>query len=278
MSGFVSHSVFIGATWVAAIFGGIGIGAAFISAIVGYQLSEESLAEANKRIAEANAQAERARADAAGSMAIAADAQNRASGARREAAQANERAAQLERDAAVARKETAEAQLKLEQLRKLAEPRNINFDVFRKELEGKPKARVQIWYLPDSSDGYWYAFRLAAALSDSGWEIEGPAPIPEPDPHNALLKDMPRAMVAGGQPSGVTVVGSAPVGGDMPPEGTPFRVLEEAILKSAAGGLAQIYGASGSQFMPVAAGTLRVIVAAKPDPIFAPNPNHSQTK
>jgi hypothetical protein len=52
MSAWVSHSAFIGAIWIAAIFGGIGIGAAFISAIVGYQLTEESLAEANRRIAD----------------------------------------------------------------------------------------------------------------------------------------------------------------------------------------------------------------------------------
>jgi hypothetical protein len=47
-----------------------------------------------------------------------------------------------------------EAELKLEQLRRLSGPRNINFDIFKKELEGKPKAHVQIWYLPDVSDGY----------------------------------------------------------------------------------------------------------------------------
>jgi hypothetical protein len=75
MSGLVSHSVFIAATWVAAIFGGIGIGAAFVSAIVGYQLTEESLAEANRRIAEANAQAEQARGAAAEANARALEAQ-----------------------------------------------------------------------------------------------------------------------------------------------------------------------------------------------------------
>ena len=51
---FVSPTVFIVATWIAAICGGIGIAAAFVSAIVGYQLTETSLQEANVKIADAN--------------------------------------------------------------------------------------------------------------------------------------------------------------------------------------------------------------------------------
>jgi hypothetical protein len=57
---FVSPTVFIVATWLAAILGGIGIGAAFISAIVGYQLTERALRESDVKIAEANARAKEA--------------------------------------------------------------------------------------------------------------------------------------------------------------------------------------------------------------------------
>jgi len=64
MAGFVSHSVFIVATWVAAIFGGIGIGAAFVSAIVGYQLTENALSDARIKISEADARAKEADARA----------------------------------------------------------------------------------------------------------------------------------------------------------------------------------------------------------------------
>ncbi len=88
MSVWVSHSVFIGATWVAAVFGGIGIGAAFVSAIVGYQLAEESLADANKRIAESQAEAGRAN-EAAGK------AHERAAMLEHDASQAHERIARL---------------------------------------------------------------------------------------------------------------------------------------------------------------------------------------
>jgi len=52
---FVSNSVFLTATWIAAICGGIGVGAAFVSAIVGYRLTEEALTESNLKIAEATA-------------------------------------------------------------------------------------------------------------------------------------------------------------------------------------------------------------------------------
>lgn len=172
----------------------------------------------------------------------------------------------------------SEAELKLAQLRKLAGPRDIKFDVFKKELEGKPKASVVIWYLPDSSDGYWFASRLQVALGISGWTVEGygPAPIPEPDQNNLLIRDMPRAVIAGGQSMGVTVVGDAPMGSSPDPKAnTPFNALFNALAKSTDFGM---YGSSGSQFSPVPKGTLRVVVAAKADPVFidksAPTTNH----
>lgn len=65
----VSHSGFIFATWVAAVFGGIGIAAAFLSAIVGYQLTEQALSDANEKITiareEARAEVAKAHAEAA---------------------------------------------------------------------------------------------------------------------------------------------------------------------------------------------------------------------
>jgi hypothetical protein len=90
MSGLVSHTGFLVATWIAAIFGGIGIAAAFLSTIVGYQLTEEALVEANTKISEARIEAdtkiavareearvavERAQADAAAANARALEAQ-----------------------------------------------------------------------------------------------------------------------------------------------------------------------------------------------------------
>src|SRR5260370_7619445 len=40
---FVSNSVFLTATWIAAICGGIGVGAAFFSPIIGFLLTKETL-------------------------------------------------------------------------------------------------------------------------------------------------------------------------------------------------------------------------------------------
>jgi hypothetical protein len=171
-----------------------------------------------------------------------------------------------------------EAELKLAQLRKLAGPRLINFDKLKEELDGKPKAPVTIWYVPEVPDGYLFATRLSVALRAAGWEVSGPQIIPgltKEDvakiwPNNAeqvfpTLREQPPAMNAGGQPNGVTVVGdgTTDIIGNAPM--SPFKALLEALSKSTHFGM---YGSSGSQFMPVPKGTLRVVVAAKTDPMF----------
>jgi hypothetical protein len=179
------------------------------------------------------------------------------------------------RETLAAQQRVAESELKLQELRKLSGPRDVNFEAFKKELEGKPRAPVEIWYIPDSSDGYWFASRLRAALGISGWQVEGlnPTPIPEPDQNNLLIRGMPRAVVAGGQPMGVTVVGDQGTpGNDSDMQGdTPFRALFNALAKGT--NLVGIYGASGSQFTPLPKGTLRVVIAAKADPMFADTPS-----
>jgi hypothetical protein len=209
----ISPTVFIVATWIAAVCGGVGIAAAFVSAIVGYQLSEKAVTDSNVKIADAEAR-------------------------------------------------TKEAELKLEQLRKLAGPRSLDQGVFVKELEGKPKPRsVAIWFLPDSSDGWMFSFRLYGALITAGWPVTNPTPIPESPKEIIPWRDIPRTMVAGGQPSGVTVVG-----GTIDMSEPWFKPLFDALAKSTDFG---IYGSGGSQWMPVPPGTLRIIVAAKVDPMFA---------
>jgi hypothetical protein len=223
---FVSPTVFIVATWLAAICGGVGVAAALVSAIVGYQLAEKSLQDSDVKIADANARQK-------------------------------------------------EAELKLEQLRQLSGPRDLDFEVFKKEIEEKPKAPVAIWYLPDSSDGYWFASRLFTALNAAGWSAAFPVTIPDldeqsvravvPDMPASLLPtllSMPRAVSAGGQASGVTVVGDNSKAD--PNAGTPFAALFHALAKSTTFGMSS----GASQFMPVPRGTLRVVVAAKTDPRF----------
>jgi hypothetical protein len=174
---------------------------------------------------------------------------------------------------------TAEASLKLEQLRRSSGPRDINFEEFAKQIAGKPKAHVVIWYLPDSSDGYWFANRLFAALGMAKWEVEGPVPIPDitdvqieaaiPSPGRlvSILRATPKAVNAGGQPSGVSVISDG-VDTDVNGSG-PYSALFNTLAKSTNFSMS---GADGSQFMPVPKGQLRVIIAAKSDPMFV-DPN-----
>jgi hypothetical protein len=165
----------------------------------------------------------------------------------------------------------AELNKETEQLRQLAGPRLLNHDVFVKELEGKPKPKsVAIWYLPDVPDAWAFALRLQGALINAGWPIEPMAPAPESPKEVVPWRDVPRTMVAGAQPSGVTVVG-----GTINMEEPWFKALFEALVKSTTFG---IYGSGGSQYMPVPPGTLRVVVAAKSDPIFVAPPGTTPTK
>lgn len=187
-------------------------------------------------------------------------------------AKANERIAELTAQAETARKETAEATLQLEQLRTLAGPRTLNHEIFAKEIAGKPKAPVEIWYLPDASDSWQFCLHLDVALHEAGWQVSQPIPIPAPPP-NSFWKDLPRAMAAGGQPAGITIVGADMADMDSDPA---FKALFEALAKSTKFGM---YGSGGSQAMPVPKGTLRVVVAAKTDPMFMkPEPSATQNK
>lgn len=188
------------------------------------------------------------------------------------------------KEIAEANARTSEAALKLEQLRRLSGPRDINFNEFQKQLANKPKAPVVIWYLPDSSDGYWFASRLFVALGALKWQVESPKPIPDLDekvvetimPSSAsllsILRSMPKAINAGGQPSGITVVSDG-VDAEIS-ENTPYSALFNALAKSVPFGM---YGSGGSQFMPVPKGTLRVVIAAKSEPIFADSPVNTES-
>jgi hypothetical protein len=69
------------------------------------------------------------------------------------AGQASERF-KLETEGKISDSNARAAELKLAQLRKLAGPREINFDKLNEELKGQPKAAVAIWYVPEVSDGY----------------------------------------------------------------------------------------------------------------------------
>jgi len=110
-----------------------------------------------------------------------------------------ERIAQLTTQGDIARRETADAKLQLEQLKTLAGPRELDHETFVKEISGKPKAPVAIWYLPDASDSWLFALRLQVALNTAGWQVDQAIPIPEP-PKGLIGNPPERWPLAGNHP------------------------------------------------------------------------------
>jgi hypothetical protein len=96
---------------------------------------------------------------------------------------------------------TKEAELKLEQLRKDLGPRQLQRDIFIRELTGQPTAPVEIMYLQDDPECFALAQQIGLALKDAGWPAGAPKPIPA-----LIISDGPTSMSVDGQPSGVTVV------------------------------------------------------------------------
>lgn len=188
--------------------------------------------------------------------------------ANRELADAKERLGDLELEAGFAGERTAQAleraakaELELAKLQKLTAARSVDETAFCKKLVGKPKAPVAIEYLPDTSDGFWFAHQLFNALHKSGWEVGWPAPVPEiPSEHSIF--GWTKAMYAGGQPTGMTIV--TPEGEVFLEGNTPQNALWNAIAASTDWGIS----GAASQFRPVPKGTLRLVIAAKPDPIL----------
>src|ERR1700712_2981446 len=66
-----------------------------------------------------------------------------------------------------------DTKLKLEQSR----PRSINQAQFRKILEGKPKAPVEILFLRDDGEAAQLSLEISSSLKGAGWAVEEPRPI-----------------------------------------------------------------------------------------------------
>lgn len=177
--------------------------------------------------------------------------------------QALERAGALEKDAATIRERAATAELKLEQLRKDLGPRQLQRDLFIKEIAGQPNAPVEIMYLQDDPECFDLAQQIWRALEDGKWPVEAPKPIP-----SLILSDGPTPLSVGGQPAGVTVVvqgitqdESQASENAMMGRGwvkTPWTVLTHALGLS----LGKVGGHAGGQNAPPE-GKLRVVVSPR---------------
>jgi hypothetical protein len=164
-----------------------------------------------------------------------------------------------------------EAELKLEQLRQRVSQRHVDREVFLKNLEGKPKAPVEILFVQDDGEAFTLALEIRDLLKLAAWKVEEPrAIIPTDLSARMAAQSIPAAMAAGGQPQGVAVFLRAESQEDITRESennpldpnepidTPRKALARALLNSL-GALSG--GMSGEMGRP---GVLRVIVGQKP--------------
>jgi hypothetical protein len=158
---------------------------------------------------------------------------------------------------------TKEAELKLEQIRKQVAARHIHMDRFLKILKDRPKQPVEIMFVKDDGEAFGLATEIRGALHQAKWEASEPMPIPPTE--TARLANLPSAMGAGGQPSGVSVVARA-IGQD------DFRVMDpdrESAFRSLSDALGDSIGhvAGGINFdASPEYGKLRVVVGPKINP------------
>ena len=78
-----------------------------------------------------------------------------------------EKIAEIEAQTAAARAQAAKAELELKRLG----PRQLNRDKFIKELEGKEKAPVEIFFLRGNAESYRLATQIQEALIASKWQV-----------------------------------------------------------------------------------------------------------
>jgi hypothetical protein len=231
MPGFLEpiwETIFRVATWSALIFGAFSIGSAFVSAWVGWEITDATQKDADHKIKAAD---------------------ERIKNADLRIAEFNARA--------------KEAEFKLEELRRQVAPRSLKRDVLIKILEGQPKAPTEIMYLRDDAESFELAQQIALAMEAAGWQITSRLPIPPTSDPQAIT-----AMAVGGQPSGVTVVvggitqeeEDASLNAMQGKEWikTPWTVLTHALGES----LGKISGRAGGQNAPPE-GSLRVVVSPR---------------
>jgi hypothetical protein len=180
-------------------------------------------------------------------------------------AKANERIAELSAQSEQLRKDTAEAQaqtkrseVKLAQLRKLAERRAlVDMEGFLDRLKGAPKCHVEIWYLRDAPDARWLADMISMGFAEAGWGMVPIQPIPDLDPSSeAYRRGQSNVEAAGGQASGVTVASRLTT-----------HDSAQAVMRALSRGMQSLMSGSMGD-VPVPEGTIRIVIGRKSEPIF----------
>jgi len=105
----------------------------------------------------------------------------------------------LQKDVADARRKQAEAETRLEEVRRIAAPRELFADKFKAVLADKPTGSVAFQYKKDDSEAHRFTLQIYHAFSDLGWKAYFPAPQ-DANPPDEFSKLFPAVR------SGVTIL------------------------------------------------------------------------
>jgi hypothetical protein len=150
-------------------------------------------------------------------------------------------------------------------LRKQVGPRSVNGEAFKKSLEGKPKAPVEIMFPREDIEAFHLALQLRDVLKISGWQAAEPVPVPPGDVPRLI--NQPSIASVGAYGAGVTVVihenSQALLGriGDVNAD-SPLNALLLAITQALGGAGAASAGPEVFHVPPL--GVLRIVVGPKP--------------
>ena len=144
--------VFRISTFAAMVFGALGILAAFVSAWVGYKITDATQKKANLLIAQANADSAKAKADAT---------------------EANSHLAQANASAETARNDAAQAQLATEILKSQLSWRTISLplgNALVAALSGHP-GKVEIGCISNDPESQYLAIQFVKVFTDAKWQV-----------------------------------------------------------------------------------------------------------
>lgn len=169
------QSVFFWATITAAIAGGVSITAAFLSAMVGYQVTDLVQADANKRIADAAAKSDEARAEAAKANAAGEAAKADTEKARAEIAEAAKQTELAKAGAAEANQKAEAERLERLKLEAVVAPRSLSLQqqqMLAAAWRALAGTRVAVISYSLDGEGAGLATQIMAALQAAGVVVD----------------------------------------------------------------------------------------------------------
>ena len=148
-----------------------------------------------------------------------------------------------------ANKRAAEAEL---ELFKLKAPRQLNSEIFKRELASKPKWRIVEFWFVDASDCRFFATDITVELAQAGWVATFPKPLQGANTASENSAFQSPIESWGAHATGVSIVANSIE------EGSPQAILMGALANALPGW--QVSGGRDSSMRP---GTLRIVVAPR---------------